>query len=53
MNPVNSVKKNTVHFLYITWKTEKFMQRYNNNRPVSYSNGWTGCSMKWRLMRSN
>ena len=24
-----------------------------HNRPVSYSNGWTGSSMKWRLMRSN
>ena len=24
-----------------------------NNRPVSYSNGWTGSSMKWRLMRGN
>ena len=23
------------------------------NRPVSYSNGWTGFSMKWRLMREN
>ena len=23
------------------------------NRPVSYSNGWTGSSMKWRLMRAN
>ena len=23
------------------------------NRPVSYSNGWTGFSMKWRLMRAN
>ena len=24
-----------------------------NNRPVSYSNGWTGSSMKWRLMQAN
>ena len=23
------------------------------NRPVSYSNGWTGSSMRWRLMRAN
>ena len=23
------------------------------NRPVSHSNGWTGSSMKWRLMRAN
>ena len=23
------------------------------NRLVSYSNGWTGSSMKWRLMRAN
>ena len=23
------------------------------NRPVSYSNGWTGSSMKWRLMQAN
>ena len=23
------------------------------NRPVSYSNGWTGSSMKWRLMLAN
>jgi len=23
------------------------------NRPVSYSNVWTGSSMKWRLMRAN
>ena len=23
------------------------------NRPVSYSNGWTGSSMKWRLMPAN
>ena len=23
------------------------------NRPVSCSNGWTGSSMKWRLMRAN
>ena len=23
------------------------------NRPVWYSNGWTGSSMKWRLMRAN
>ena len=23
------------------------------NRPVSYSNGWTGSSMKWWLMRVN
>ena len=23
------------------------------NRPVSYSNGWTGSSMEWRLMRAN
>ena len=22
-------------------------------RPVSYSNGWTGSSMNWRLMRAN
>ena len=25
----------------------------SSNRPVSYSNGWTGSSMKWRLMRAN
>ena len=24
-----------------------------NNRPVSYSNCWTGSSMKWRLMQAN
>ena len=24
-----------------------------DNRPVSYSNGWTGSSMRWRLMRAN
>ena len=25
----------------------------HDNRPVSYSNSWTGSSMKWRLMRAN
>ena len=25
--------------------------RLSVNRPVSYSNAWTGSSMKWRLMR--
>ena len=24
-----------------------------SNRPVSYSDGWTGFSMKWRLMQAN
>ena len=24
-----------------------------DNRPVSYSNGWTGSSMRWTLMRAN
>ena len=27
--------------------------RLFRNRSVSYSNGWTGSSMKWRLMRAN
>ena len=29
------------------------INQYASNRPVSYSNGWTGFSMKWRLMRAN
>ena len=29
------------------------IMRFLTNRPVSYSNGWTGFSMKWRLMRAN
>ena len=29
------------------------MRKFKANRPVSYSNGWTGFSMKWRLMRAN
>ena len=34
-------------------KLEDGPSAISNNRPVSYSNGWTGSSMKWRLMRAN
>ena len=32
------------------WSTKAVL---NRNRPVSYFNGWTGSSMKWRLMQAN
>ena len=30
-----------------------FARERSLNWPVSYSNGWTGSIMKWRLMRAN
>ena len=38
----------------VFWEFDSvIMHNVSLNRPVSYSNSWTGCSMKWRLMRAN
>ena len=37
----------------VTRSSKIILSSVNINRPVSYSNGWTGSSMRWRLMRAN
>ena len=40
---------------FLPWPTLMLFMlvSYLDNRPVSYSSGWTGSSMEWRLMRAN